>query len=536
MSITPNDISGPFNSKGHVIGHPVGSAVRHRDMRRYLLDRASQNGVLQYTHEQAHGTDPDDTKGFVPKDQDYASDWAHRPPLLFAWDDNDNDTGASPHNARRPTECMKIGSQIVIDDNDHEICLFPDLPDVLSTQIEGADIEYYKRQHKTLNYYDLIELLARTPPGSIDSKRLSMRASRFRWKAGLKSWKPRDGSQGLVTELAKLVVPVGNSIQGFGRDLTDSEIEALKVPNKGRFPSRRRKEKREADARGGESTGQPQESKEPIDKRLKSERVNTSSPSPKKEQERRTLSFVASKERLSDDSDCATSIDEFDEYAPKSKKQKTRDSTSEITPTAIQAHAALSANFNTTRRIQCTEGIDNAGLTTSGPRPITSRRKTWKAHDTDKENGPRINDDDKSNNLGEGGSIPPHKSTPPRGTNTQISSKPDPIPTTATASSNGQQTALLPNNNPLAAEDHGIWTPRWKRMNSPNPITDTERAILNRIPLTAPSCAGYQVVNGYWTDPDRVEEAKRASITVDQVDGAFFRSLRHVLRRDSKWP
>ena len=361
-----------------------------------------------------------------------------------------------------------------------------------------------------------------------------MRASRFRWKAGLKSWKPRDGSQGLVTELAKLVVPVGNSIKGFGRDLTDFEIEALKVPNRGRFPGRRRKEKREADARG-ESTGQAQESSDPNDKRLKSKQVNTSSLSPKEKRERRTLSVVASKERLSDNSDCATSVDELDEYRLKSKKQKTRDSTSEITPTAIQAHSALSANFNTTRRIHSTEGIENAGLTTSGPRPVTSRRKSWKAHDTDKENGPRINDDDKPNNRGQGGSKPRHKSTPPRGTNIQISSKPDPIATTATAS-NGQQIALLPSNNPLAAEDHGIWTPRWKRMNSPNPITDVERAILNRIPLTAPSCAGYQVVNGYWTDPDRVEEAKRASITVDQVDGAFFRSLRHVLRRDSKWP
>ena len=59
-------------------------------------------------------------------------------------------------NSLRSTEVLRIGEDIVIDQDDHEIRLFPYLPDVLSSQIEGADVEYYKRQYKKLDYYDII--------------------------------------------------------------------------------------------------------------------------------------------------------------------------------------------------------------------------------------------------------------------------------------------------------------------------------------------------------------------------------------------
>ena len=88
-------------------------------------------------------------KGFVQQDQTYSSDYAHRPPLLFEWD-------ARAQSYGRPTGIMMIGNDVVIDHDDKEIRLFPGVPDVLSSKIEGADVEYYKRQHKMLTYFDLI--------------------------------------------------------------------------------------------------------------------------------------------------------------------------------------------------------------------------------------------------------------------------------------------------------------------------------------------------------------------------------------------
>ena len=76
-----------------------------------------------------------------------------------------------------------------------------------------------------------------------------MRASRFRWQAGILSCKPRDGSAALKEYLERLINPVGNSVQNFGRDLSNTEVEASKAANSNKYPHRRRKEKREAEAR-----------------------------------------------------------------------------------------------------------------------------------------------------------------------------------------------------------------------------------------------------------------------------------------------
>ena len=107
-----------------------------------------------------------------------------------------------------------------------------------------------------------------------------------------------------------------------------------------------------------------------------------------------------------------------------------------------------------------------------------------------------------------------------------------PSPPSAT-DSQGQPIALLPND---PAEDRGIWMPPWKRMNDPRPVKEEELAILDRVPIKAPVCCGFQVVNGYWTDPNRTEEARRASIRIEQLKGVFFRNLRPILKYDGKWP
>ena len=78
---------------------------------------------------------------------------------------------------------------------------------------------------------------------------MSMRASRFRWRAGLLPMNFREESQALKTYLVGLINPVNNSIRPFGRDLTMAERRASKAANSNKWPQRRRKTTREAEAR-----------------------------------------------------------------------------------------------------------------------------------------------------------------------------------------------------------------------------------------------------------------------------------------------
>ena len=51
---------------------------------------------------------------------------------------------------------MMYQGLVVIDQDDREIKLFPGIPDVLSSAIQGWEVEYYKRQHQQLMFTDLV--------------------------------------------------------------------------------------------------------------------------------------------------------------------------------------------------------------------------------------------------------------------------------------------------------------------------------------------------------------------------------------------
>ena len=72
---------------------------------------------------------------------------------------------------------------------------------------------------------------------------IGMRMTRFRDRAGLKTWEPRAGSGRINAYLDQLVGPEclrENSIRSFGRLLTDSEIEEMTSLNKGKYPEKAR--------------------------------------------------------------------------------------------------------------------------------------------------------------------------------------------------------------------------------------------------------------------------------------------------------
>ena len=78
-----------------------------------------------------------------------------------------------------------------------------------------------------------------------DIKSVSMRRSRFRWKAGCKSWVSRSASGNINDYLDNLVPKVfqaANCTRGW-RDLTEQEVDEMKEPSRGKYPERSRKAK-----------------------------------------------------------------------------------------------------------------------------------------------------------------------------------------------------------------------------------------------------------------------------------------------------
>ena len=60
---------------------------------------------------------------------------------------------------RQPTRYVTDNGRIVLDAFDHGLRNFPELPVVLSSELEGSDIEYYYRQNAEIADYDLVGML-----------------------------------------------------------------------------------------------------------------------------------------------------------------------------------------------------------------------------------------------------------------------------------------------------------------------------------------------------------------------------------------
>ena len=120
---------------------------------------------------------------------------------------------------------------------------FPNLPLCISSREDGWLFETLMRQDGRITHEDLVD---RMPLDSRpDIKSISMRRSRFRWKAGCKSWVSRSASGNINDFLDKLVpkaFQAANCTRDW-RDLTDHEVNEMKEPSKGKYPERSRRAK-----------------------------------------------------------------------------------------------------------------------------------------------------------------------------------------------------------------------------------------------------------------------------------------------------
>lgn len=134
---------------------------------------------------------------------------------------------------------------VVLDYKDHPILDFKNMPKTISSQVDGGLQEAIIREDFRIDVNDFRVRMPLDPKGqgemSLPSlSAISMRRSRFRWRAGYLSWTPRTGSNDVKKYLDSLLpdhCKAANSTRDF-RELKDSELKQMTLPNRGKHFSR----------------------------------------------------------------------------------------------------------------------------------------------------------------------------------------------------------------------------------------------------------------------------------------------------------
>ena len=253
--------------EGYVADVFLERAVRLKDIRDQLIQdespslyskcqRATHNfiGLMSTAHAKAHGNvhkkHPTNVTTFLAKDKDVGPHKDNRPDILFQ-------VFSTGRNKTKPTGYVKYRGRIILDSYDHGLRDFSELPKALSTELSGADIEYYRRQNATISDYDLI---ARMPDhhwtGNYGEKfhnkvmrvgTINQRAQRFRGEAACITWGNREGTAKKNKYILSLIPnwckdPAVNSTKGW-EDLSKVEQVEVVSQNKGTMLSRTRNAK-----------------------------------------------------------------------------------------------------------------------------------------------------------------------------------------------------------------------------------------------------------------------------------------------------
>ncbi|CAD6583495.1 MAG: hypothetical protein ASARMPRED_001342 [Alectoria sarmentosa] len=221
-------------------------AVRLDDIRPRLVQEASNK--MSYRFPKRRGYENTNVTAFVKKDYNYGPKRENRPDRLLQIASNDT-------KGELPDGYVMDGGRIVLDAFDHGLRNFGNqLPLYVSSELQGHDIEDYLRRNWQISIYDLV---ARAPNGYYKGKlktdrkntkkgkrakewhegpprvgTFSMRATRFRLRAGCLSWEKMDGTAAKNQRILDVIPaqykdPAVNSTKGW-RDLNKAEIKQIK--------------------------------------------------------------------------------------------------------------------------------------------------------------------------------------------------------------------------------------------------------------------------------------------------------------------
>ena len=210
-------------------------AVYHYNLRTMFVMTASERGG-EYEFPDPQGTDAYDITTFHAESKHWGPTWQNRPSILKRFLRN-----GYPVPADNPGVMTDRG-RVVIDRENHAVVDWKELPVCISSKVPGYKMEAWRRLNPKISTSDILARMPKTDKPSLNERnKLSMRMTRFRLRGACISWVGREGCQAIRDYMASLIGPAcvaANSIEAFGRDLTDAEVVAATAANKGKFPGR----------------------------------------------------------------------------------------------------------------------------------------------------------------------------------------------------------------------------------------------------------------------------------------------------------
>ena len=221
-------------------------AVYHNDIREDLLALASQDGLHAYDFPRKQGWDPFDKTSFLPSQKAWrGGDKIHWHTIA---DNILNRFEAKGYEGpKNKVGWMRFGHKIVLDQDNHPVRDFRDIPATLSSAVEPWLLEAISRIDRRIWRVDV---RARMPWTYTDERGKSKnlctlsaignRTMRFREMYGLVAWTPKAGSELWKSKVLSEMTPVqiaNNTTEGL-RTFTRTEIKKALAGNKGKYLER----------------------------------------------------------------------------------------------------------------------------------------------------------------------------------------------------------------------------------------------------------------------------------------------------------
>ncbi|KAL8951282.1 MAG: hypothetical protein Q9222_002737 [Ikaeria aurantiellina] len=246
-------------------------AVYHHERRTRLLEIEDAKG--EYTYPPTSGEDPDDRTAFHPDYKDVNIKHREaRPEILYQWDPPaKNPLINEPPFMYDPDDTTRI----LLDANNHPIKDWPELPKVISGQVEGLYIEYWRRHNRHISIADVVARCPKTSSKGYNTKKhnlslaaFSNRSRRERVKIGVHASEAREGTNNIINRLKEIMparirrdIELTNSVKNW-RDFKNEEVDAILAVNRSQGSANARagnkalgrKEKEEREKRANEKT------------------------------------------------------------------------------------------------------------------------------------------------------------------------------------------------------------------------------------------------------------------------------------------
>lgn len=195
--------------------------------------------LIESEYPRLKGKHPLDVTAFHPAQKDWGFERHQRPEILHQYEKRGRQTPTYP------VQVWTHNGAVVLDFENIPILDFKNMPATISSLVEGGLQEAIIREDLRIDAKDFrVRMLADPKERGMLSlpglSAISMRRSRFRWRAGYLSWTPRTGSEDIKRYLDEILpenLKAMNTTKGF-RELRPSEVKLMAALNRGKHLKR----------------------------------------------------------------------------------------------------------------------------------------------------------------------------------------------------------------------------------------------------------------------------------------------------------